>query len=135
MEHNDWTSRRQSRFCNRGGARSEPSYAVRLAEEGAGIIAVDLCAQISSVPYPMATPEGLAQTVKDVGAAGRRIVAAQADGRDYDTLKQALDEGVARLGRLDIVSANAGIASFGLLAELPEQTWQDVIDTNLRCSA
>ena len=79
----------------------------------------------------MATPEDLAETVKEVEAAGRRIVATQADVRDYDALKQALDDGVARLGRLDIVSANAGIVSYGTLAELPEQTWQDMIDVDL----
>jgi (+)-trans-carveol dehydrogenase len=58
-------------------------------------------------------------------------VATVADVRDYDALKEALDDGVARLGRLDIVSANAGIVSYGTLAELPEQTWQDMIDVNL----
>jgi (+)-trans-carveol dehydrogenase len=115
-----------------GAARGQGrSHAVTLAREGADIIAVDLCAQIGTVPYPMATPQDLAQTVKEVEAAGRRIVAAVADVRDYGALKEALDEGVAQLGRLDIVSANAGIVSFGTLAELPEQTWQDVIDTNL----
>ncbi|HJY66729.1 MAG TPA: SDR family oxidoreductase, partial [Streptosporangiaceae bacterium] len=76
-------------------------------------------------------PEDLAQTVKEVEAAGRRIVATVADVRDYDALKEALDDGVARLGRLDIVFANAGIASYGTLAELPEQTWQDMIDVDL----
>ena len=115
-----------------GAARGQGrSHAITLAREGADIIAVDLCAQIGSVPYPMATPEDLAQTVKEVEAAGRRIVAAVADVRDYDALKEALDDGVARLGRLDIVSANAGIVSYGTLAELPEQTWQDMIDVNL----
>ncbi len=115
-----------------GAARGQGrSHAVTLAREGADIIAVDLCAQIGSVPYPMATPEDLAQTVKEVEAAGRRIVATVADVRDYDALKEALDDGVARLGRLDIVSANAGIVSYGTLAELPEQTWQDMIDVNL----
>jgi SDR family mycofactocin-dependent oxidoreductase len=79
----------------------------------------------------MATPEDLAQTVKEVEATGRRIVATQADVRDYDALKQALDEGVAQLGRLDIVSANAGIVSYGQAEDLAEQTWQDVIDVNL----
>jgi len=83
------------------------------------------------VPYPMATPEDLAQTVKEVEATGRRIVATTADVRDYDALKEALDDGVAQLGRLDIVSANAGIASFGRAEDLAEQTWQDVIDVNL----
>jgi (+)-trans-carveol dehydrogenase len=115
-----------------GAARGQGrSHAVRLAQEGADIIAVDLCDQVASVPYQMATPEDLADTVKQVEALDRRIVATKADVRDYDALKKALDDGVARLGRLDIVSANAGIASFGQADELPEQTWQDMIDTNL----
>jgi SDR family mycofactocin-dependent oxidoreductase len=115
-----------------GAARGQGrSHAVRLAEEGADIIAVDICAQVDSVPYPMATPDDLAQTVKEVETLGRRIVATQADVRDYDGLKDALDDGVAQLGRLDIVSANAGIASFGRAHELAEQTWRDMIDTNL----
>src|SRR2546421_12580791 len=79
----------------------------------------------------MATPEDLAQTVKEVEATGRRIVATVADVRDYDALKQALDEGAAQLGRLDIVSANAGITSYGQAEDLAEQPWQDVIDVNL----
>jgi SDR family mycofactocin-dependent oxidoreductase len=79
----------------------------------------------------MATPEDLTETVKEVEALDRRIVATQADVRDYPALKAALDDGVAQLGRLDIVSANAGIASYGLAAELDETTWQDMIDTNL----
>jgi (+)-trans-carveol dehydrogenase len=83
------------------------------------------------VSYPIATPQELAETVKEVKALGRRIVAAQADVRDYDALKQVLDDGVAELGRLDIVSANAGIDTHGPLAELPEQAWRDVIDVNL----
>jgi|HubBroStandDraft_3_1064219.scaffolds.fasta_scaffold10917_2 (+)-trans-carveol dehydrogenase len=115
-----------------GAARGQGrSHAVTLAREGADIIAVDLCAQIGSVPYPMATPEDLAQTVKKVEAAGRRIVATAADVRDYDPLKKALDDGVARLGRLDIVSANAGIVSYGRAEDLAEQTWRDVIDVDL----
>jgi SDR family mycofactocin-dependent oxidoreductase len=115
-----------------GAARGQGrSHAIRLAEEGADIIAVDIAAQVGSVPYPMATPEDLAETVKEVEALDRRIVATQADIRDYPALKAALDDGVAQLGRLDIVSANAGIASYGLAAELDETTWQDMIDTNL----
>jgi (+)-trans-carveol dehydrogenase len=115
-----------------GAARGQGrSHAVRLAQEGADIIAVDLCAQVDSVPYPMATPEDLADTVKQVEALDRRIVATQADVRDYGAVKQALDDGVAQLGRLDIVSANAGIFSVGPADLLPEQTWQDMIDTNL----
>ena len=115
-----------------GAARGQGrSHAIRLAQEGADIIAVDLAAQVDSVPYPLATPDDLAGTVKEVEALDRRIIAAQADVRDYGALKKALDDGVAELGRLDIVSANAGVASFGRAEELPEQTWQDVIDTNL----
>jgi SDR family mycofactocin-dependent oxidoreductase len=115
-----------------GAARGQGrSHAIRLAEEGADIIAVDIAAQVGSVPYPMATPDDLAETVKEVEALDRRIVATQADVRDYSALKAALDDGVAQLGRLDIVSANAGIVSYGLAADLEEQTWQDVIDTNL----
>jgi SDR family mycofactocin-dependent oxidoreductase len=115
-----------------GAARGQGrSHAIRLAQEGADIIAVDLVRQVDSVPYPMSTPADLAQTVKEVEALDRRIVATEADVRDYGALKGALDDGVSQLGRLDIVSANAGIFSFGALAELPEQTWQDMIDTNL----
>ncbi len=115
-----------------GAARGQGrSHAIRLAEEGADIIAVDICRQVGSVPYPMSTPEDLAETVKEVEALDRRIVATEADVRDYSALKAALDDGVAELGRLDIVSANAGIASYGQAADLDETTWHDMIDTNL----
>jgi len=115
-----------------GAARGQGrSHAIRLAAEGANIIAVDLCRQIESVAYKMATPDDLAETVKEVEALDRRIVATQADVRDYGALKAALDDGVAQLGRLDIVSANAGIFSFGTLEELDDGTWQDMIDVNL----
>src|SRR6201992_2155463 len=115
-----------------GAARGQGrSHAIRLAEEGADIIAVDLAAQVDSVPYPMATPADLAQTVKEVAALARRIGASQADVRDYSAVKAAVDDGVAQLGRLDIVAANAGIFSFGRAEDLEEQTWQDMIDVNL----
>jgi (+)-trans-carveol dehydrogenase len=115
-----------------GAARGQGrSHALRLAEEGADIIAIDLCGQVDSVPYPMSTPDDLAETVKAVEALDRRIVATQADVRDYAAVKRAVDEGVAQLGRLDIVSANAGISSVGRADELSEQTWRDMIDTNL----
>ena len=107
------------------------SHAVRLAEEGADIIGIDIASQIDSVPFPMATGDDLAETVAAVEALGRRIVATEVDVRDYDALKAALDDGVARLGRLDAVAANAGIVSFGRAEELPEPTWQDMIDVNL----
>jgi (+)-trans-carveol dehydrogenase len=115
-----------------GAARGQGrSHAIRLAEEGADIIAIDLAAQVDSVPYAMATPDDLAQTVKEVEALDRRIVATQADVRDYGAVKAAVDDGVAQLGRLDIVAANAGIFSFGRADVLEEQTWQDMIDVNL----
>src|SRR5688572_12283788 len=116
-----------------GAARGQGrSHAVRLAEEGADIIAVDINAQVESVPYPLATAADLAETKQAVEALGRRIVTAEADVRDYDALKSALDHGVAELGgRLDIVSANAGIVSFSPSADMSEQTWQDMIDINL----
>jgi (+)-trans-carveol dehydrogenase len=115
-----------------GAARGQGrSHAIRLAQEGADIIAVDLAAQVGSVPYPLATPDDLAQTVKEVEALDRQIIATQADVRDYAALKAALDDGVAELGRLDVVVANAGIFSFGTLDEMPRQTWQDMIDISL----
>jgi SDR family mycofactocin-dependent oxidoreductase len=114
-----------------GAARGQGrSHAVRLAQEGADIIAVDLCAQIDTVPYAMATPEDLEQTVKEVEALDRRIVASQADVRSLEQMQQAVREGVAQLGRLDIVLANAGIAPMGA-EEDPARSWQDVIDVNL----
>jgi len=115
-----------------GAARGQGrSHAIRLAQEGADIIAVDLTGQIDSVPYPMSTPDDLAETVRQVEALDRRIVATQADVRDVDALQKAVDDGVAQLGKLDIVSANAGIFSFGTLENLDDRTWQDMIDVNL----
>ena len=94
-----------------GAARGQGrSHAIRLAQEGADIIAVDICAQIDTVPYPMSTPDDLAETAKEVEALDRRIYTAQADVRDKQALKQAFDAGVAELGPVDIVLANAGIA-------------------------
>jgi SDR family mycofactocin-dependent oxidoreductase len=94
-----------------GAARGQGrSHAVRFAEEGADIIAVDLCKQIDSVIYPMARPEDLDETVNLVEKTGRRIISAQADVRDLQRLTTVVEEGVAELGRLDFVLANAGIA-------------------------
>jgi SDR family mycofactocin-dependent oxidoreductase len=110
-----------------GAARGQGrAHAVKLASEGADIIAVDLCDQIASVPYPMATADDLAETVKLVEDGGGRIVARQADVRDRAALKTALKAGVEEFGRLDIVIANAGIAPMDA-----ENAWQDVIDVNL----
>jgi (+)-trans-carveol dehydrogenase len=118
-------------FITGAGHGQGRSHAVRLAEEGADIIAVDLCAPVETVPYRMSTDADLEETARMVKAAGQRIVASRTDVRDFDALKQALDDGVAQLGRLDIVAANAGIVSYGPAAELTERSWQDVIDVNL----
>jgi (+)-trans-carveol dehydrogenase len=118
-------------FITGAGHGQGRSHAMRLAEEGADIIAMDLCAPVETVPYRMSTPEDLAETVQMVEKLGRRIVATHTDVRDYDALKQALDDAVAQLGRLDIVAANAGIVSYGPAAELTERSWRDVIDVNL----
>ncbi|MDR5700465.1 mycofactocin-coupled SDR family oxidoreductase [Agromyces aerolatus] len=113
-----------------GAARGQGrSHAIRLAEEGADIIAVDLCAQIESVKYPMSTPDDLAETARAVEALDRRIVAREADVRDRDALQAAFDAGVAELGQVDIVLGNAGIAPMSL-TPTPDE-WQDVIDVNL----
>jgi (+)-trans-carveol dehydrogenase len=115
-----------------GAARGQGrSHAIRLAQEGADIIAVDIAAQIDSVPYAMATPADLEETVRQVEALDRRIVAVQADVRDGAALQAAVDEGVAQLGRLDIVSGNAGIFSAGSTVDLTEQAWVDMMDVNL----
>lgn len=93
-----------------GAARGQGrAHAVRMAEEGADIIAVDICRQIESNPYPLSTPEDLAETEQQVKALGRRIVAQQADVRERHELRAAIEEGIRQLGRLDIVVANAGI--------------------------
>jgi SDR family mycofactocin-dependent oxidoreductase len=111
-----------------GAARGQGrAHAVKLASEGADIIAVDLCDQIASVPYPLASPDDLAATVKLVEETGARIHAVEADVRERDSLKSALRAGTEALGdRLDIVIANAGIAPMA-----GEDAWQDVIDVNL----
>lgn len=108
----------------RGQGRAE---AVRLAADGADIIAVDLCDQISTVPYPLATPDDLATTVGLVEDAGGRIVARRADVRDEPELAAALSAGLDEFGRLDIVVANAGIAPM----QSGPEGWRDVIDVNL----
>lgn len=95
-----------------GAARGQGrAHAVRFAEEGADIIAVDLCDQIDSVAYPMATPEDLDETVKLVEKTGRRIVAERCDVRDLHRLQAVVAKGVTEFGRIDFLLANAGILS------------------------
>jgi (+)-trans-carveol dehydrogenase len=107
-----------------GAARGQGrSHAVRLAQEGAGIIALDACATPGWLSYPLATEADLAQTVKEVEALDRRIIARKADTRDLAAVARALAEGVAELGgRLDIVAANAAIISS------PRDTWDIELD-------
>lgn len=115
-----------------GAARGQGrAHAVRLAEEGANIIAVDICGDVDTVPYAGANTDDMEATVKEVEALGRRILARRADVRDLGALEEVVGEGVEEFGGIDIVCANAGIASFGPALELDEATWQDVIDINL----
>lgn len=117
-----------------GAARGQGrAHALRLAEEGADIVAVDICADIDTVTpyYPLATEEELAETVRGVEALDRRIVARKADVRDLDGLQAAFDEGLAEFGHVDTVVANAGIATYGKAWELSAEQWKDMIDVNL----
>jgi len=117
-----------------GAARGQGrTHAVRLASEGADIIAVDLCANIASNKYDLASPADLDETVRLVKALDRRIVADRADVRDRAHLASVLDSAVAELGRLDIVVANAGIAPMSFDDEEGEgdAAFRDVIDVNL----
>ncbi len=118
-------------FITGAGRGQGRSHAIRLAEEGADIIAVDILTDYATVPYGMSTQADLAQTVKDVEALDRRIIATQADVRDARALKKAVDDGVAQLGRLDIVVANAGICTVQSWDQVTPQVWQDTLDTNL----
>lgn len=116
-----------------GAARGQGrSHALRLAEEGADIIALDICRQIDTVPYPMADSDDLITTVDLVKSRGRRIVAAEVDVRDLNALGDAVAQGVSVLGRLDIVVANAGtLNDTAPLWELSEQQFTDQIEVNL----
>jgi SDR family mycofactocin-dependent oxidoreductase len=116
-----------------GAARGQGrSHAVRMAEEGADIIAVDLCAQVDTVAFPMSGEQDMAETVALVEGLDRRIVARRADVRDLTGLAAVVDAGVAQLGRLDIVVANAGIGGAGPALEITEQEWDDVVDIDLK---
>ena len=115
-----------------GAARGQGrSHSVRLAGEGADIIAIDICETIGTSPIPMGTEQELAETAREVEALDRRIVTAKADTRDREGLKAAIDKGVAELGRLDIVCANAGLTTMQNWDEVTPEIWQDQIDVNL----
>jgi SDR family mycofactocin-dependent oxidoreductase len=113
-----------------GAARGQGrSHAVRLAEEGADIIAVDICRDIETIGYPLARPEDLDETARLVEKTGQGVVTAQADVREAAQLRAALEDGLAEFGKLDIVVAQAGIA--GMQGKPPLQAWCDVWNTNL----
>lgn len=115
-----------------GGARGQGrSHAIRLAEEGADIVTVDICDQIASHKVAMSRPEDLEQTVKAVESLDRRIVAEIADVRDQAALDKVVKRCLTEFGPIDIVSANAGISGVGKTWELGEVEWQDMIDVNL----
>ncbi len=110
------------------------SHAVRLAAEGASIIGADICADIASNGYPMASRAELDETVALVEAKGGKMIASVADVRDFHALKAAVDDGVEQFGRLDIVLANAGIATMAfreLTIDEELEQWTDVVDVNL----
>jgi SDR family mycofactocin-dependent oxidoreductase len=116
-----------------GAARGQGrSHALRLADEGADIIALDLCRQIDTVPYPMADSDDLITTVDLVKSRGRRVFAREVDVRDLAGMQSAVGAAVAELGRLDVVVANAGtLNDTAPLWELTEKQFQDQIDVNL----
>ncbi|MBV8346084.1 MAG: mycofactocin-coupled SDR family oxidoreductase [Mycolicibacterium sp.] len=116
-----------------GAARGQGrAHCVRLAGEGADIIAIDICGPVSdSITYPPATPEDLDETVRGVEATGRKILARQVDTRDSAALGQVVADGVEQFGRLDILVANAGVLGWGRLWELSDDQWETVIDVNL----
>ncbi|MDC3724186.1 MULTISPECIES: mycofactocin-coupled SDR family oxidoreductase [unclassified Rhodococcus (in: high G+C Gram-positive bacteria)] len=117
-----------------GAARGQGrSHAIRLAQEGADIIALDICGPIrENAQIEPSTPEDMAETVEAVKSLNRRIVTAEADVRDFDAVKAAVDNGVEQLDRLDIIVANAGIGTGGaMLHETDEFDWQEMLDINL----
>jgi SDR family mycofactocin-dependent oxidoreductase len=116
-----------------GAARGQGrAHAIRLAREGADIIASDICAPVSdSISYPPATPEDLAETVRAVEAEGHKVLARAVDIRDDAALRQLVSDGVEQFGRLDILVANAGVLSWGRIWELTDEQWDTVIGVNL----
>ncbi|WP_328361175.1 mycofactocin-coupled SDR family oxidoreductase [Mycobacterium sp. NBC_00419] len=115
-----------------GAARGQGrSHAVALAAEGADIIAIDRCADIDSIPYPLGTKADLDETVAAIEALGRRAVSVIADVRDLDALTAGVHSGIDQLGEVDIVIANAGVVAIGIKDPLDAQLYKDIVDTNL----
>ena len=115
-----------------GAARGQGrSHAVALAAEGADIIAIDRCADIDSIPYPLATQADLDETIAAIEALGRRVVPVIADVRDLDALSAGVQSGIDQLGDIDIVVANAGVVAIGKKDPLDVQLYRDIVETNL----
>ena len=116
-----------------GAARGQGrAHAVRLAAEGADVVAIDICGPVSdTITYPPATSEELAETASAVEAAGRKVLAREVDIRDLAALQQVVADAVEQFGRLDVVVANAGVLSWGRMFEMSEEQWDSVIDVNL----
>ena len=115
-----------------GAARGQGrSHALALAKEGASIVALDACAPIATVPYPLPAKADLEETAEQVEALGSRVIHGAVDVRDLAEMEQFIGDAVADLGRLDIVCANAGISTPSPTLEMPEETWQTTIDINL----
>jgi SDR family mycofactocin-dependent oxidoreductase len=107
------------------------SHAIELAREGAHVVALDICGQVATVGYPMATPDDLSETGRLVEKFGVTAITTQVDVRDGTAVRQAIDAAVQQLGRLDIIVCNAGISSHAGAADLTDDMWDDVIDINL----
>jgi NAD(P)-dependent dehydrogenase (short-subunit alcohol dehydrogenase family) len=116
-------------FVTGAGRSQGRSHAVRLAEEGADIIAIDICRDIDTIGYPMARPEDLDETARLIEKTGQAVVIARADVREAAQLRTALESGLDEFGKLDIVVAQAGVA--GMKGRPPLQAWCDVWNTNL----
>lgn len=118
-------------FITGAGRGQGRAHAVRLAEEGADIIAVDLCKNVDSIEYDLATPDDLDETTRQVEALDRRIVSAVADVRDRGALTAAAERGAAELGGIDIVCANAGVCIMRPWDQTTDEIWRDQIDVIL----
>jgi SDR family mycofactocin-dependent oxidoreductase len=116
-----------------GAARGQGrAHAIRLAREGADVIALDICGPVSdSISYQPATPEDLAETVRGVEAQGRKVLAREVDIRDDAAVRQLVSDGVEQFGRIDILVANAGVLSWGRIWELSDEQWDAVVGVNL----
>ena len=116
-----------------GAARGQGrSHAIRLASEGADVVAIDVCGPVAdTITYPPATSADLAETASAVEATGRKVLAREVDIRDLAAQQQVVADAMEQFGRLDVVVANAGVLSWGRMFEMSEQQWDSVIDVNL----